>query len=592
MTTCFDFATAWFHLLVISTDSEGQTFGGQDEATTFPQPEIPHNTLFANSDKSGSLINDKPTSFGKSDRQENLPSPVFQKQEKHSQGHFPSGTSSCSTTTDKTMTIQKPPRHGSHNHKNNTMINNNPVQSLVQNVYHAVEHVHKERQRRKSRRRISEALLTLRAAAQVHYEQQHRDDDAEVPAREPAAEHQQQQECWSRDLGAALLYPLPTTAMPLPSNDGFGLQQQRQSSASLMSATSSASLSEEHNDICDAPNKLVEEPGNTGPAIQQQQQQPEEVPVHILFEPQDDTNPRLLSNSQCQQLRDQGLPTGLYMDAWERIYSLGRDGDAFQTLLQKCRGYPHTIVVVRTTSGHVLGGFGSSAWQTQGSSSRSGSGSGGAHAKHSYYGTGVSFLFANHPADDNNSNDDATLSIYPWTGSNDFCQICDQERSVLAMGGAGAFGFILEDDFYRGSTDRCGTFGNPPLTPDKDGLFTVAAMEIYGLVPYGYNNSGATTTPVEAAAAVPTTMASPVKRSGFDEPTAAANTDNGNDNGRERDVLKTSELAPPRSASSNRSCSKKLIRSPSSRGNNQSNTSSNTTAFRTGSLLPRSAHCF
>jgi hypothetical protein len=193
------------------------------------------------------------------------------------------------------------------------------------------------------------------------------------------------------------------------------------------------------------------------------------------------SNPRLLSQNMVHQLLEEGIPEGLHMHQWERIFSIGRDGDSFQTMLNLCHAHQHTILVVKTTTGHILGGFASDPWREQD----------GYNERHSYYGTGQSFLFANHPVLESDNGVDTEreapsreLELFKWTGDNEFCQICDLGKKIIAMGGSGAFGLILEDDFYIGSTDRCGTFGNPPLTPDKDGTFCVESMEIYGLLPY------------------------------------------------------------------------------------------------------------
>ena len=42
------------------------------------------------------------------------------------------------------------------------------------------------------------------------------------------------------------------------------------------------------------------------------------------------------------------------------------------------------------------------------------------------------------------------------------------EDSIAMGGGGGAFGLYVEDDFSRGSTGTCGTFGNCPLCPSTE----------------------------------------------------------------------------------------------------------------------------
>jgi len=372
-------------------------------------------------------------------------------------------------------------------------LSNNFLSKLVE----AVEQFEKERRLREIKKRISETQLTLRAATQLRLEQEQQQQQQQLllsttmTTTTAVPSDTMTECCWTSDLGTALLYPLPTTPIGIAissTRSGGNIRSFASAPAKLdqqeLLRRHSASMSGFHN---------VNEPPLPQQQQQQQQQQQrsqellnddeeETTPVYIEPEPEaDGKNPRLLSPTQFRQLVDEGIPSSMRMNAWRRIYSIGRDGDSFYALLQKCKTYPHNLIVIQTTTGYLLGGFNSSAWKTQKKTSC-----------HDYYGNGVSFLFGSHPAADdcnNSTNNSERLSIYKWTGTNDLCQICNQEERKIAMGGGGAFGFILKDDFFRGSTDRCGTFGNPPLTRDPDGLFTVAAMEIYGLVPYDLNNS-------------------------------------------------------------------------------------------------------
>ena len=212
----------------------------------------------------------------------------------------------------------------------------------------------------------------------------------------------------------------------------------------------------------------------------------------IQIEPEDETTlhyaPRLISDSMFQELVDDAMPRNLRMYKWKRIFSIARDGDAFITMIEKCSAYKHTLIVIKTTKGHTLGGFASEPWKNQD----------GFNKRHSYFGTGICFLFTDHLPEGssdhgNSSNDDdrATtdddkkqLVTYKWSGVNDYCQICDVDRRKIAMGGGeGDFGIIVEDSFLRGSSGHCGTFDNPPLIPGIDGTFDILGFEVYGLLP-------------------------------------------------------------------------------------------------------------
>jgi len=205
----------------------------------------------------------------------------------------------------------------------------------------------------------------------------------------------------------------------------------------------------------------------------------ERYPVDIEPESEADLRgcPRILTDGMIQQIHDEGLRDALKMHKWERCFAIGRDGDSFLTFTESCAPYQQTIVVVKTATGHLLGGFASERWATRGGGSRG----------RMYYGTGQSFVFGNHPAVepglDRDLDPSKELTLYDWSGDNDYCQICNVEDKKIAMGGVGDFGLIVKDDFYRGQTGRCRTFNNPPLTPDPAGQFEIVSLEVYGLVP-------------------------------------------------------------------------------------------------------------
>jgi TLD len=191
-----------------------------------------------------------------------------------------------------------------------------------------------------------------------------------------------------------------------------------------------------------------------------------------------DDCPRILSLAQMQTLRKY-LPESLHERHWDRCFCIGVHGDSFCTLLQKCAPFQYSIVVIRTVTGQVLGGFATATWRI-----RDENGPGGRHA---YYGSGQFFVFASHPAvpSQRHTTTNGTpttfpeLTVYPWTGHNDYCQICDVERRVMCMGGVGDFGWIVSDDFTLGQTGPCATFGNPVLCSAPS--FEIADFEIYGL---------------------------------------------------------------------------------------------------------------
>jgi hypothetical protein len=203
----------------------------------------------------------------------------------------------------------------------------------------------------------------------------------------------------------------------------------------------------------------------------------EVIPVQI--EPEEDSclkfAPRLLSKSQFQELVNEGIPRNLQMYKWKRIFAIGRDGDTFVRFIERCQSYKHTLMVVKTTKGNVLGGFASEPWRNKDGFDRC-----------RYFGTGACFLFSDSSSRTNSQTQWhlRKVTTFKWTGFNDYCQICDVDRRTIAMGGGeGDFGLIIEDNFLRGSTGYCATFANPPLIPGLDGSFDILGFEVYGMLP-------------------------------------------------------------------------------------------------------------
>jgi hypothetical protein len=223
--------------------------------------------------------------------------------------------------------------------------------------------------------------------------------------------------------------------------------------------------------------------------------------IRMLGENPDDILhcPPIMTGAMKQQIQEEGLPHRLLDNRWERCFAIGRDGDSFCGMISRCQAYQETILILRTTRGHILGGYASERWGAPWSTASTGSWSSASPAansirSNSYYGTGLSFLFGTHPACNalghHNSkakeSNKGPLNLYRWTGLNDYNQVCDLEDCTVAMGGDGDFGLLIRDDFTRGITGPCATFGNPPLVPNWDGTFEIESFEVYGIVPMLY----------------------------------------------------------------------------------------------------------
>lgn len=166
----------------------------------------------------------------------------------------------------------------------------------------------------------------------------------------------------------------------------------------------------------------------------------------------------LLTKAQRQTIAVKALPITIADRRWKRLYSVERDGDSFERFLDKVTGEAPSVIVVKTTKGHVFGGYADHEWKRQ----------------KDYYGSGQACLFQ--------VKDESDIAVYKWTAANRMVQHIEGNKGRILMGGGktGGLGLCIEDNFCRGSTSRCDTFNNEPLCPD--GVFDVVSFEVYGFV--------------------------------------------------------------------------------------------------------------
>ena len=178
-------------------------------------------------------------------------------------------------------------------------------------------------------------------------------------------------------------------------------------------------------------------------------------------QPEPNSIPFIMNKRQRQSLATQALPSGLMYYRWTRLYSLARDGDSFYTFLRKVKDSPHTVLVVRTTKGAVFGAYADSPWNIHQK-----------QASPEFFGTGLARLFSI-------QGDDA--KVYKWTSANEYVQFLDVSSKMVALGGGGgSFGLCIEQDFQKGSTDKCATFDNEPLCSEPS--FDIVDVECYGFM--------------------------------------------------------------------------------------------------------------
>jgi hypothetical protein len=204
----------------------------------------------------------------------------------------------------------------------------------------------------------------------------------------------------------------------------------------------------------------------------------EEDELIIASDDEIENCPSILSEEQMKFIQKKGLPPTLSLMTWNRMYSLQRDGDCFHTMFKKVSRHQHSMIIIKTADGDILGGYADTPWANQ----RSGVSRG------SFFGGGRGFLFATNPLlseeDERAQRDqigdgDAPFLFFRWTGANEYSQICDFDAGTLGMGGGGSFGFFVQDNFTRGSSGACETFSNPPLVKSSGGSFDVVDVEVY-----------------------------------------------------------------------------------------------------------------
>ena len=124
---------------------------------------------------------------------------------------------------------------------------------------------------------------------------------------------------------------------------------------------------------------------------------------------------------------------------WELLFSSEEHGCSFITFFARTHDRGPTLVLVRDAMGHTFGAFAGESWRREPDSH--------------YHGNGDSFLFSTWPDG---------FRHWPWTGANRHFQLATHD--CLAFGGGGHFGLWLGNALGTGSTGRCETYANDPLT--------------------------------------------------------------------------------------------------------------------------------
>ena len=203
----------------------------------------------------------------------------------------------------------------------------------------------------------------------------------------------------------------------------------------------------------------------------------DDLTMEVIVEAEPNTTKHILTAAQRRSVALHVLPPSVRYCRWRRLYSLARDGDSFEAFLRHVAGWKRTLLVLSTSRGDVFGAYADSAWENQGHSLGA-----------TFYGSAQASLWRIQSNDGGGDGDSPRnkVIVYKWTGANRYIQLCDPQAKLLALGGGGddgEFGLCVENDFQRGSTGSCETFGNEPLCGQD--RFDIVDLECYGF-PTGF----------------------------------------------------------------------------------------------------------
>jgi hypothetical protein len=128
---------------------------------------------------------------------------------------------------------------------------------------------------------------------------------------------------------------------------------------------------------------------------------------------------------------------------WELIFSLSEHGSSFITLYDKIVGKGPLLMAIKDSNDQIFGAYISESVQI---SSR-------------YYGTGECFLWKK-----GDGHDQRSFKVFEWSGLNELNILTTRDMIAFGGGKQGHFGLCLDQYLEGGTTARCDTFRNEPLT--------------------------------------------------------------------------------------------------------------------------------
>uniref|UniRef100_UPI0037E80421 nuclear receptor coactivator 7 n=1 Tax=Semicossyphus pulcher TaxID=241346 RepID=UPI0037E80421 len=158
----------------------------------------------------------------------------------------------------------------------------------------------------------------------------------------------------------------------------------------------------------------------------------------------------LLQDTHIEKLACR-LPARVQGYPWRLAYSTVRHGTSLKTLYRSLADVDSPVLlVVKDMDNQIFGAFSTHPFRV---------------SEHCY-GTGETFLYSFCPE----------IKVYRWTGENSYF-VKGNIDSLQMGGGGGQLGLWLDAELYRGTTTKCATFNNQPLSTQQD--FNIHSLEVW-----------------------------------------------------------------------------------------------------------------
>ncbi|XP_061610489.1 nuclear receptor coactivator 7 isoform X1 [Phyllopteryx taeniolatus] len=158
----------------------------------------------------------------------------------------------------------------------------------------------------------------------------------------------------------------------------------------------------------------------------------------------------LLQDTHVEKLACR-LPARVQGYPWRLAYSTVKHGTSLKTLYRNLLDVDAPVLlVVKDLDRQIFGAFSTHPFKI---------------SEHCY-GTGETFLYSFCPE----------IKVYRWTGDNSYF-VKGNIDSLQMGGGGGQLGLWLDAELYRGTTTRCATFDNRPLSGRQD--FNIHSLEVW-----------------------------------------------------------------------------------------------------------------